>query len=220
VHVDNADPGGVNTLSWGAAETGVKSTAQNIDLAVSNFIHFYWTVAGGSAIVSGATAGIAIKPDTKGQFILANGSPNGNMSNSVDTYLPLVGSMNTPNTTVDAWVNIASGDFSITGASARVFASPGTSPNSYTTTLREGTVGAMADCSVPFQIVLTAATQWASGTGNRPVPEDFTCYDTEMTPYSTPTAVRIMISYIGYIAPSASAFRLLADKMGAMPTEI
>jgi len=183
-------------ITYGAAESGVKHQAESISVAAGDMLSIQSDVTGTPAAAL-LGVGIVYNPTTDGQFVIPLAASAGQLSTSAARYVPPSSSNNTPTATEANTQQVMMTDFSLRGWTAWLDASPGGSGKKYTPELRLN-VGA---AGTTYATDMTTQGPTTSASTNYVIPADWDLLDTLVTPASTPTAARITISYVGYIAP-------------------
>lgn len=188
-------------ITYGAAANGLTTQAESISVTKGDRIDFIQNVSG-SVASSQLAWGMVFKPTTTGQFILATSTSATSLSttNATPSYITMSGGSGTSGTTESAQQQAATADFQLNGYSACLNVSPGTSPRDYTVTLEEN-AGAP---STTYSTALNAAGYCPvnSATTTYTIPTNYYLYNSKsVANATTPTAAKIAISYVGYIAP-------------------
>lgn len=193
--------GGASVTYTGSEYQGKSDTSTSaLSIAQYDTLSIKATSSSASVAATKVQFGFVFQPTTDGQFVIPFAGYYGtNLSTTAARYGPLVAAYVTFSTAYLAYDNILGhSDFQITGVTAKLTGDP--SPGQYAFDLREND----ANSSPQLQVAVTSGNTTASASATV-TPSDFGSLQWMSTPSSSPTARQVIISYIGYIAPTGGA---------------
>ena len=192
-HAGSTSPVGT-PIVYGAAANGVISSAESITVAAGDLIDIESNVT--STPPTGVTfyVGLTYAPTVNGQFLIPLSNSTTQLSTSGTNYAG-ISSMLGPSATETNVQNVVTSDFTLQGWTAWLDASPGS--GTYTPSLRRNG----ADAGTNYATAMSTQGPTISASTSYSIVANYDVLDTLITPASSPTAGRITMSYIGYIAP-------------------
>ncbi len=186
-------------ITYTAAQNGITIQSESISVAAGDRIAILHNTTN-TPTASLIGWGIVFKPTTIGQFILPTAIAGTALGNAAANWTKMSGGAAEPNVTETVGQMVTSNDFSLKGFTMCALASPGVSPRAFTLSLRNN--GADASTTYATDINAAAFCPVTSVATVYPIPANFDLLGTQSTPSgTTPTAVKVMVSWIGYIAP-------------------
>lgn len=183
-------------ITYTSAQNGVKTQAETITIAAGDRISLRSDTTN-TPSVSQVGWGVVFKPTVDGEFIIPIAGGLSNLNNAATRWIALSGSGVSVASTEANAQTILNTDFALKGWSGWVDVAPTGATKSWTMSLRESAVA----CPTPFSASITDTAQAASASATAYTPPaNYTLYDTQIVPANTPTAAKLTISYIGYIA--------------------
>ena len=199
-----------------ATQNGICSAcpiSQSVSVSAGDLFDLQWDLtAGTTPNASVAAWGVAFTPTTQGQFVIPVAGPTTKLSTSAPRYQPLAmtccqgGGTAWPNATETSMQTlIYTTVMQLEGYYAWFDTSP--SPGTYTVSLRlnAGAAGTTYSTGLTSQGPTSSSS---FGTGYTLPTSVYDLYDTSIVPSSTPTAARLVMSYLGYIAPTGTSTKI------------